>query len=100
MIYLYKMNKIKSAFTLIELSILLLIIGLIIGGITAGSSLIKQSQVRAVISEFNNIQSSIKTFRIQFNALPGDFASAGQFWASATCVNSAIDTGCNGNATV
>jgi prepilin-type N-terminal cleavage/methylation domain-containing protein len=89
--------EMKKAFTLVELSIVLLIIGLIIGGITAGSSLIKQAQIRAVIQEFSTISSAINAFNVQFNALPGDFLNAGQFWPSGTCANSSGPTGCNGN---
>jgi prepilin-type N-terminal cleavage/methylation domain-containing protein len=87
-------NKFKTAFTLVELSIVLLIIGLIIGGITAGSSLIKQSQLRAVMSEVNNLKSAINAFKIQFTSLPGDMSNASTFWP--TC--DATPSNCNGNS--
>jgi type II secretory pathway pseudopilin PulG len=96
-------KKSLTAFTLVELSIVLLIIGLIIGGITAGSSLIRQANIRAVLAEINNISSAINTFNIQFNALPGDFTNAYNFWPGANCTNSttttqnAGNTSCNGN---
>jgi prepilin-type N-terminal cleavage/methylation domain-containing protein len=89
----------KSGFTLVELSIVLLIIGLIIGGITAGSSLIKQAQIRSVISEITNLKTAIFTFKVQYNYLPGDFPNAGSFWSgAANCANSSVPAGCNGNA--
>jgi type II secretory pathway pseudopilin PulG len=72
-----------AAFTLVELSIVLLIIGLIIGGITAGSSLIKQSQIRSTVAAYNSYTTAINTFKIQFNALPGDFTNANAMWPSA-----------------
>jgi type II secretory pathway pseudopilin PulG len=87
-----------SAFTLVELSIVLLIIGLIIGGISAGSSLIQQAKLRKVISEENNLRTAINNFKVQFNALPGDFSSASNFWPSATCPSGTVPSGCNGNA--
>jgi prepilin-type N-terminal cleavage/methylation domain-containing protein len=86
--------KNNRAFTLVELSIVLLIIGLIIGGITAGSSLIKQAGLRTVISEYNNYMSAINSFKIQFNALPGDIANASTLWP--TC--DATPSNCNGNS--
>jgi prepilin-type N-terminal cleavage/methylation domain-containing protein len=82
----------KNAFTLVELSIVLLIIGLIIGGITAGSSLIKQASLKAVIAEVNGFNTAINAFRIQYNFLPGDFNLASQFWIG-------VQNG-NGNGTI
>jgi prepilin-type N-terminal cleavage/methylation domain-containing protein len=70
----------KKAFTLVELSIVLLIIGLIIGGITAGSSLIKQAKLRAITSEMNSYQTSVNTFKIAYSMLPGDMNNAASFW--------------------
>jgi prepilin-type N-terminal cleavage/methylation domain-containing protein len=91
-----------KAFTLVELSIVLLIIGLIIGGITAGSSLIKQAQLRAIISEFVSHTTAINGFKIQFNALPGDFINATTMWPSASTANGngngLIESGVNTSA--
>ena len=65
-------NK-KSAFSLIELSIVLIIIGLLISGITGGASLIKSSELRSVISEARAYATSVNGFHSQFNAYPGDY---------------------------
>jgi prepilin-type N-terminal cleavage/methylation domain-containing protein len=96
-----KMNDNSKAFTLVELSIVLLIIGLIIGGITAGSSLINQSKIRAIISEINSFKIAINGFKLQFGQIPGDFTNAYAFWGtSASCTNVDVNTsaaGCNGN---
>jgi prepilin-type N-terminal cleavage/methylation domain-containing protein len=90
----YRLNM--KAFTLVELSIVMLIIGLIIGGITAGSSLIKQASLRAVISELNQFKTAINTFKITYNTLPGDTSNASSFWP--TCTSATGDGGnCNGN---
>jgi prepilin-type N-terminal cleavage/methylation domain-containing protein len=89
----------NKAFTLVELSIVLLIIGLIIGGITAGSSLIKQAQIKSVISEVNKFSTALNSFKIQFNNIPGDMMNATTFWYDATnCPGTAgVAGGCNGN---
>jgi prepilin-type N-terminal cleavage/methylation domain-containing protein len=91
--------KNKQGFTLVELSIVLLIIGLIIGGITAGSSLINQAGLRSVISEYNQYKTSVNTFKIQYNALPGDMNNATTFWYNATTCPGTAGTagGCNGD---
>ena len=44
----------KSAFSLIELSIVLIIIGLLVAGVTGGASLIQSAKTRALINEINN----------------------------------------------
>jgi prepilin-type N-terminal cleavage/methylation domain-containing protein len=79
----------KQGFTLIELSIVLIIIGLIIGSILVGRDLISASETRAQISQIGKYNSAVNAFRNKFGALPGDlpqtvatqfgFASRGQY---------------------
>ncbi len=64
----------KSAFSLIELSIVLIIIGLLIAGVTGGASLIKSSELRAAISEARGWSTAVNGFYNQFNAFPGDYS--------------------------
>ncbi len=85
-------NKI-SGFTLIELSIVLVIIGLIVGGIVGGQSLIKQSRLSAVITEFKSYETAFNTFELQYDAYPGDFREADDYWPGNLC-----DGSCDGNS--
>jgi prepilin-type N-terminal cleavage/methylation domain-containing protein len=85
--------KRKSAFTLIELSIVLVIIGLIVASVTVGSILLKQSQLRSVMNDFSRFQSAVATFRNAYNYYPGDMPNASTFWTSCD----AIPSNCNGN---
>ena len=63
----------KSAgFTLIEISIVLVIIGLITGGVLVGRDLIKAAQIRAMISQLEKYDASVNTFQSKYNGLPGD----------------------------
>lgn len=66
-------SKKKSAFSLIELSIVLIVIGLLIAGITGGASLIKSSELRSVMGEARGYAVAVNAFYSQFNMLPGDY---------------------------
>jgi prepilin-type N-terminal cleavage/methylation domain-containing protein len=66
----------KRGFTLIELSIVLVVIGLIIGGIIIGQTLIQSAQIRRQTTEFGKWYAAVNTYRIKYNALPGDDANA------------------------
>jgi prepilin-type N-terminal cleavage/methylation domain-containing protein len=95
----YKISN--KAFTLVELAIVLVIIGLIVGGVLAGQELIYQSKLRKIISEIGNYKLAINTFRMKYGQLPGDFNRATEFWGtvSGSC-NTVAGTGtqtCNGN---
>ncbi|MBN8543498.1 MAG: prepilin-type N-terminal cleavage/methylation domain-containing protein [Alphaproteobacteria bacterium] len=70
-------------FSLVELSIVLVILGLLTGGILAGQSLIRASELRAVSSEYQRYAASIATFRDKYFGLPGDFRDATKFWGAA-----------------
>lgn len=74
----------SKAFTLIELSVVIVIIGLIVAGIVAGQSLVKQAQFRAVISEANSYKVAYNNFKLTYDALPGDFKNASNYWSSTT----------------
>jgi len=62
----------SRGFTLIELSIVLVIIGLIAGGVLVGRDLIRTAEVRATISQIEKYQTAVHTFQTKYNGLPGD----------------------------
>ena len=64
----------RSAFSLIELSIVLIIIGLLISGIIGGASLIKSATLRSVMTEARGYNVATSAFYTKYNALPGDYA--------------------------
>lgn len=90
-------------FTLIELSIVLVIIGLIVGGVMVGRDMIRASEIRNVLKEAETIQSAVNAFRLKYNGLPGDMLDAESIWGSdASCPNTPTNTiaktaTCNGN---
>jgi prepilin-type N-terminal cleavage/methylation domain-containing protein len=65
-------RKGEEGFTLIELSIVLVIIGLIVGGVLVGQDLIRAAEVRATISQIEKYNTAVNTFRGKYNAVPGD----------------------------
>lgn len=69
----------RKGFTLIELSIVLVIIGLIAGGVLVGSDLILAATIRATISQVEKFDTAANTFRIKYNCLPGDCDKAVEF---------------------
>jgi len=86
------------AFSLVELSIVLVILGLLTGGILAGQSLIRAAELRSVSTEFNRWATSVHTFRDKYFAFPGDMANATAFWG-ALDGNNGTGTDCQGEAT-
>ena len=75
------MNQ-RSGFTLIELSIVLVIIGLIIGGVMVGQQLVHAAQIRQQAKQFELITSAVNTFKTKYNCLPGDCPYATQLFGA------------------
>lgn len=69
------MNK-QTGFTLIELAIVLVIIGLLLGGVLRGQELINSARVKNLTRDFQNIQVYTYGYQDRFHALPGDDAAA------------------------
>lgn len=96
----------KNGFSLVELSIALVILGLLTGGILAGQSLIRAAELRSVTVEYQRYATATASFRDKYFGIPGDFRDATKFWgrlnANADCVtNSAASVAspgaCDGN---
>ena len=62
----------NKGFTLVELSIVLVIIGLLIGGILVGQSLIDAARTQAAVRQLNQYGVAISTFKTKYKQLPGD----------------------------
>ncbi|MBN9993879.1 prepilin-type N-terminal cleavage/methylation domain-containing protein, partial [Listeria monocytogenes] len=73
----------KPGFSLIELSIVLVILGLLTGGILAGQSLIRAAELRSVGEEYQKNRTAVATFRDKYFAIPGDMTNATSFWGLA-----------------
>jgi prepilin-type N-terminal cleavage/methylation domain-containing protein len=95
-----------GGFSLIELAIVLVILGLLVGGIMTGQSLIRAAELRSVTTESNRYFAAIQTFRDKYFALPGDMTNATAFWGKDTTSTSACASAsgtaatpgtCNGN---
>ena len=69
-------HRMTAAFTLIELSIVMVIIGLIIGGVLTGQDLINAATIRAQISQIEQYNTAVHTFKLKYNYLPGDIPAA------------------------
>lgn len=92
----------KHGFSLVELSIVLVILGLLTGGILAGKSLIRASELRAVSVEYQRYFSATGAFRDKYFGLPGDINNATTFWGKdntncSWCTGTTATPGtCNG----
>lgn len=83
----------SQGFTLVELSIVIIIIGFLIAGIAAGQSLINNAKLNSVIQDMQQYTVAINNFASRYSALPGDLDVAGAFWPSCD----PTPTNCNGN---
>ncbi len=64
-------------FTLVEIAIVLVIVGLMLAGVFKGQALIDSARVRSMASEVSGIRTAWYSFQERYRALPGDFQSAG-----------------------
>lgn len=66
------MKQNQSGFTLIEIAIVLVIIGLLLGGVLKGQELINSAKVKNLATDFRNIPVFIYGYQDKFRTLPGD----------------------------
>jgi len=92
-----QMKSQQSGFTLVEIAIVLVIIGLLLGGILKGQELINSAKVKNLANDFRVIPTYIYAYQDKFKALPGDDVSANTHVTGATVATCA---GCLGNGVI
>ncbi len=75
----YKMR----GFSLVELAVVLVIIGLLIGSVATGRSLLRQSEVSSIIVDMQKYKDAAIAFQRKYSSLPGDMANATSYWGIA-----------------
>ena len=90
-------SKNESGFTLVELAIVMIIIGLLIGGILKGQQLIANAEISATVSEVKGVDSAISTFREAYSAMPGDMTNVAN--RVPNCTNACAQDG-NANGSI
>ncbi len=88
----------QSGFTLIEIAIVLVIIGLLLGGILKGQELITQGRIRNVSNDLQSMTAAINLYQGRYLALPGDDSGAAARWPAAGTVPAA--TSGNGDGVI
>jgi prepilin-type N-terminal cleavage/methylation domain-containing protein len=93
----------RRGFSLVELSIVLVILGLLVGGVLSGQSLIRAAELRSITTQQQRWMTAIGSFRDKYFALPGDITNATNFWGTdpdgcpENLVRTNKTTTCNGN---
>lgn len=87
-----------SGFTLIELAIVLVVIGLLLGGVLKGQELIESARARNLISQLDSIRAAYFTFQDKYRAIPGDYPGDHAYANLAGIANTQV--GGNGDGVV
>ena len=80
----------QRGFTLIEIAIVLVIIGLLVGGILQGQELIESSRVKNAVRDMNSTAAAVFSYQDRYNSIPGDdgpigtLTARGSNWAGVT----------------
>lgn len=94
-----------AAFTLIELSIVILVIAIISGSILIGARISDDAKIRSFSNEISMLESGIRNFKDIYRYVPGDFPKASNFFSDATSAddgngNSVLDTNAQSQAEI
>lgn len=105
------MKRRHTGFSLVEMSMVLMIIAVFAGAIFLGRELIMGAKIRATIGQYEYFLSAVNNFEVKYDALPGDMSNAVRYWGAAagstadgldlTCIDYAVASvgaeTCNGN---
>jgi prepilin-type N-terminal cleavage/methylation domain-containing protein len=76
------MTRFSKGFSLVELSVVLVIIALLISGALVGKNLIESAELKAMMSMVNEYKSGIEQFDLRYGGMPGDINDAEDYWAA------------------
>jgi prepilin-type N-terminal cleavage/methylation domain-containing protein len=73
----------QRGFTLVEIAIVLVIIGLLLGGILKGQEMITQAKIKNVVADFSGVSAAYYGYQDRYRAIPGDDPNAQSRWTTA-----------------
>src|SRR5512141_722896 len=79
-----QMKRQQSGFTLVEIAIVLVIIGLLLGGVLKGQELINSAKVKNLATDFRNVPVYVYGYQDKYHAIPGDDRDVVAHLATAT----------------
>ena len=86
----------QRGFTLVEIAVVLVIIGLLLGGVLKGQELINSAKVKSLVQEFNSVSTMIYGYQDRFRFLPGDDPRVADHVGGTKAVGSTGDGRING----
>jgi prepilin-type N-terminal cleavage/methylation domain-containing protein len=81
------MKKEQNGFSLLELSVAIVIIGFIAAAVLQGKNILENAKIRSIVSEFTEHQTSANSFKLKYLQYPGDFDEAEDYWGNANTIN-------------
>lgn len=81
------MNRKQQGFTLVEIAIVLVIIGLLMTGVLKGQELVTQARAKNIANDLNSVAAAVYTYQDRYKALPGDDNGAQGRWALSASQN-------------
>src|SRR6266487_3655761 len=75
-------NSTQGGFTLVEIAIVLVIIGLLLGGILKGQEMITQAKIKNIVNDFNGVTVAVTSYQDRYRAIPGDDQNATTRWTT------------------
>ena len=76
----FSKNSTEAGFTLVEIAIVLVIIGLLLGGVLKGQEMITQAKIKNIVNDFNGITVAVTSYQDRYRAIPGDDLNATTRW--------------------
>src|SRR2546427_900294 len=73
-------NSTEAGFTLVEIAIVLVIVGLLLGGVLKGQEMITQAKIKNIVNDFNGVTVAVTSYQDRYRTLPGDDQNATTRW--------------------
>lgn len=73
----------RRGFTLIELTVVLIVIGLVVGAIVMGRDMVRSAEIRGTIAQVEQFNAAVNAFKSKYHCLPGDCVTAAAYGFAA-----------------